>query len=62
MNNNPLSRPGWSPMRLAQLRHELVVFTPLSYSYLPVRYGTLAWWPHNQWARIISGPVATWNT
>ena len=27
-------------------------------SYLPVLYGTLAWWPHNRWARIISGPIA----
>jgi hypothetical protein len=26
--------------------------------YMPFLYGTLAWWPHNRWARILSGPVA----
>jgi hypothetical protein len=34
----------------------LVVILVLS--YMPILYGTLAWWPHNRWARMLSGPVA----
>jgi hypothetical protein len=30
----------------------------LAIGYMPVLYGTLAWWPHNHWARILCGPVA----
>ena len=40
----------WKPVGL------LVVI--LALSYMPVLYGTVAWWPHNRWARLLSGPVA----
>jgi hypothetical protein len=30
----------------------------LALGCMPVLYGTLAWWPHNRWVRILSGPVA----
>lgn len=26
--------------------------------YMPFLYGSLAWWPHDHWVRILSGPVA----
>jgi hypothetical protein len=35
-----------------------VLITVLVVGYMPVFYETLAWWPHNRWARILCGPVA----
>ena len=26
--------------------------------YMPFFYGSLAWWPHDRWIRILCGPVA----
>jgi glucose-6-phosphate-specific signal transduction histidine kinase len=42
----------------AKWKQAALLVAILVLGYMPVLYGTLSWWPHDRWARILSGPVA----